>query len=168
MTVIAYRSGIMVSDSLAVDPDTGDVWTFRAPKIFRLPNGALLGTAGDYDARELTDLLSRSTVTKLPSKQQIAELKTSFQGILVFRRGDVFDISSDLVDYEHSEDWEASVCRVPDPFHAVGCGAPWAISAMKLGASSRKAVEHAIEMNRFCGGKIQVTRLNEQPRKRKA
>jgi 20S proteasome alpha/beta subunit len=52
MTVVAYsaKHKIMASDSRSTDDDGMHMTNCR--KIFRLKNGALLGTAGDSDDRD--------------------------------------------------------------------------------------------------------------------
>lgn len=167
MTVVAYKSGIMASDSLATDPFSGDVFTAKCSKIFRLSNGALLGESGDYDSRDLQEMLSRATPKKLPSRREIAETRIHYAGLLVFPKGEIFEIFCHLTSYENSDDWEAAVIRIPDNFHAVGSGAPYALSAMRIGSSAIKAVEHAIEMNAFCGGRVQRAHLHDKRLKRK-
>ena len=52
----------------------------------------------------------------------------------------------------------------PEPLEvptAFGCGCEYALGAMKAGASPRRAVEIACELNVFCGGEIQVVNIAE-------
>lgn len=42
---------------------------------------------------------------------------------------------------------------------AEGCGAPFAMSAMKLGLNAVQAVKHAIKLDSACGGKIRSIEL---------
>ena len=66
-------------------------------KIFRLKNRALIGTAGDSDDRELRILLGKSTPRKLPTRQQLADTKTDFAGIMVFPKGQIFYIAIERI-----------------------------------------------------------------------
>lgn len=57
MTTIAYKDGIMASDSCWTGET--DVQEVSAIKIRRLPSGALMGFSGANDAREMEELLAK-------------------------------------------------------------------------------------------------------------
>jgi len=74
--------------------DSGHTFVTRMPKIFRLPNKALLGCAGDADFRDVITLLSTATLKKLPTRAELAATKCDFSGLLVFSDGSIFSNAS--------------------------------------------------------------------------
>ena len=72
MTVIAYsaKHKVIAADSRCSDSSGMHVTTCQ--KLFRLKNGAVLGTSGDSDDRDVRDLLGKVKLTKLPSRLQLA------------------------------------------------------------------------------------------------
>jgi hypothetical protein len=163
MTVIAYRAGLMACDSCWATNGTQNA---SAIKIVRLSSGALLGQAGDNDARAIVDLLDKiKTPDKLPSRKALAETKTDFEGLIAFRTGGVWMVSTgphDDAGYPATEDadygcWPATTMG---GYAAVGSGADYALSAMDAGATAKQAVEIACRRDIHCRLPVHVLKLN--------
>ena len=154
MTVIAYsaKHRVMAADSRCTD--NGGMHVTTCQKIFRLRNGALLGTSGESDDRDVRALLSRS---KLPTRAQLAELQCVFQGILVFPKGDVYKVNIWYRDNER--EWAGGVDEIRDPIVAAGCGADLAYGAMEFGATPQQAVELACRRHSLCAPPVQSEKL---------
>ncbi len=136
MTTIAYRDGIMASDSAC-----SDEWQFlsRVVKIIRMQSGGLFGSAGDADVRSVAGLLTKiKTPAGLPSKKQIEELETDFSAILVLPKGRIYNIYCDYLDVGNGR-WSGGLFEV-DGFYAVGSGAAHAMAALESGKSAKDAV----------------------------
>lgn len=155
MTVIAYsaKHKILAADSRCTD-SYGMHFT-NCKKIFRLKNGALLGTAGDSDDRDVRALLDKATPKRMPTRFQLAELKSAFHGILVFPKGQVYVISIGFTEHESEGEWAGAVDLVTDDFVAVGCGAQFAYGAMEVGASPLDAVRATCRRDTKCALPVQ-------------
>lgn len=162
MTAIAYRAGLMACDSC---------WTYgstqveSAIKITRLRSGALLGQAGDNDARAILDLLQNiRNPDKLPARGALAETKCDFIGLLALPKGGVFCIATGKVDEmgfpaDDEEDFGVWRACTMGGYAAVGSGAEAALAAMDAGADARRAVDIACRRNINCRPPIHVLRL---------
>ena len=149
MTVIAYKEGIMASDSRS--SDNGYIAT-RCQKIFRLPSGALLGTAGDNDDRGIRELLSKVKLPKmLPSRKELADTRIDFLGLLVLPRGHIFIVRIDRENWEGGFEWTGSLWEHKEPIAAIGTGDQYALGAMVAGRSAAQAVAIAIKFDTRCG-----------------
>lgn len=159
MTVIAYSSKhrILAADSRCTD-EYGMHLT-SCQKIFRLANGALLGTAGDSDDRDVRAILAKATPRKLPTRAQLAELKSQFSGILVFPKGHVFVVYVDHREFQHEGEWSGGVDPIRDDLVATGCGAAFAYGAMEAGADPIKAVRAACRRDTACALPVQWEKL---------
>lgn len=177
MTVIAYRAGYMACDSCWA---TYGTQTVSAIKIMRLSSGALLGSAGDNDARAMYELLDKiKSPEKLPSRKELAETKLEYEGLIAFPKGQVWFISTGRHDdngYPLGEDgaeasdadygcWQATTMG---GFAAAGCGADYALAAMRShpSVSARKAVEVACGLNIHCRLPVHVVALHEARKKK--
>jgi len=171
MTVIAYRAGIMACDSCWSSYGTQ---TVSAIKIIRLSSGALLGSAGDNDARAMYELLDKIKDPKrLPSRAELAATRIDYQGLIAFPKGGVYVVSTgrhDDAGYqpEGSEDdygiWPATTMG---GYAAVGSGAEIALGAMDAGATAKEAVVIACRRNRYCALPVHVVKLHPaQPKKK--
>lgn len=163
VTVIAYsaKHKIIAADSRCSD-STGMHLT-SCKKLFRLRNGALLGTSGDADERDVRDLLSRATPRKLPTRGALAEMKSSFEGLLVFPRGQVFLVNVWHREFDHEGEWAGSVDVISDPIVAVGCGFAFAYGAMEVGASPVQAVRAACRRDPACALPVQWESIDGLP-----
>lgn len=160
MTVVAYSSKhrVMASDSRCTDDDGGAHLT-DCRKIYRLRGGSLLGAAGDADARDMIALLGRATPRCLPSRAELAELRCDFMGLLVFRDGSIYRISSKRSDV--GREWEGEVLPLLPPFVAVGTGARIALGAMAAGAGPEDAVRIVCKYDLMCAEPVQAERLRK-------
>lgn len=137
MTTIAYKAGFMASDSAW--SDNGTILT-RKNKIVRLSSGALLGSAGDDDCRDVEALFDKvKTVKGLPSRKQLIEIQLDYVGILVLPKGQIIHISIDWDEHR----WSAGLFVVGENFAAVGSGRDCAKVAMECGLSAKDAVHMA-------------------------
>ena len=143
MTTVAYRAGIMACDSCWTYG--GDVDTLGT-KIARLKSGALLGQAGDNDARHVIAMLaSVKTEKQLPSYPELDAIRLDFMGLLVLPNKRMFKIATELKEPAHRDPEEdgPGVWEVEGDFTAIGSGMAYAIGAMEAGANARQAVRIA-------------------------
>ena len=159
MTVIAYsaKHKILAADSRCSDENSMHVTNCK--KVFRLKNKALLGTAGDDDDRLVRELLGKATPRKLPTRQQLADTKTQFMGVLVFPKGQVFLINIQMIEYGNSGEWTGAVSPIADDIVAVGHGSQFAYGAMEAGADPIRAVRAACKRDLTCALPVQHERL---------
>lgn len=144
----------MSADSKCSDDFNG--FLTKCQKIFRLENGALLGTAGDGDCRDVLTLLGRSKCTTrttfMPTRDQLGQTKTEFAGLLAFPNGKLFTIFIYPRNLGTSDsEWTGEVIEMEEGFAAVGSGAPYALGAMKQGASAAQACNIACYYDNNCG-----------------
>lgn len=142
MTTIAYRDGIMASDSLVTQ---GGVT--KAPgsyaKIQRLANGTLYGAAGCVSdcSRFLLWLTTENDDDQPP--------KGDYSAILVSAQGKVMEIECGNI--------------MPRPrgtkFIAIGSGAPYANAAMYAGATAPEAVKIAVKIDPMSGLPVRSLKL---------
>lgn len=166
MTTIAFKDGVMAADSKCTD-EHGAFLT-KTKKIFRLANGALLGTAGDDDARELMELLGKSTHRRLPRKQELADTKTDFEGILAFPNGRVFMVWIGTRDVGSADsEWFGSISEMDERICAVGNGYQFALGAMKAGRSAAEAVAIACHYDSMSQLPVKSEAVKPVPAKRK-
>jgi ATP-dependent protease HslVU (ClpYQ) peptidase subunit len=152
MTTIALKDGVMACDSKCTD-EFGAFMT-RTQKIYRLPNGALLGTAGDADARELMDVLGKATPKRLPTRGELSETHCGFSGILAFQNGQVFGVHVYMLDKGSDAEWAAQIVEIEERMTAVGSGQQFAIGAMAAGRSASEAVEIACRFDSYSQGPV--------------
>lgn len=169
MTVIAYRNGIMACDSCW---STLGTQTVSAIKIIRLSSGALLGSAGDNDSRDMNELLDKiKDSRKLPSRKALAETKVEFEGLLALPKGGVYFIATGRHDdngYPLDADG-SSLCEsdygiwlatTMGGYAACGSGADVALAAMDAGANARDATMIACKRNIYCRPPVHTRRLH--------
>jgi hypothetical protein len=156
MTVIAYRHGVMACDSCWANAGTQIASMI---KIKRLSSGALLGQAGDNDARAVERLFDKiKNPDHLPTCDELAATHVSFEGLLALPRGGVFAISICKVDEtgwvvtEDDEEAENGVWQATSMggYAAIGSGSDFALAAMDAGAPARTAVEIACRRSIHC------------------
>jgi hypothetical protein len=169
MTVIAWRAGVMACDSCWASNGTQNVSMI---KIKRLSSGALLGSAGENDAREMEMLLDRiKDPRKLPSRTELASCKLDYEGLIAFPKGSVYMISTCRMNESGYPDLDSADDEGPDHgvwpaatmggYAACGSGGEFALAAMDghPSVTARKAVEVAIKRSIHCRGPIHVMRL---------
>lgn len=146
MTVVAYKSGTMCSDSMVSTGSGFNDGSVR--KIIKTPEGFLVGAAGnlshvsqildtfeDYD----TDYIWEHCVEELSKLDEVEALLVTPDEILVFVDGYFSPVKAD--------------------FYALGNGSPVAKGAMAMGATAEEATEIAIRFTLGCGGDIQKVEL---------
>lgn len=154
MTAIAYRDGVMACDSAWADDQF--IVTLRT-KIFRLPNGCLIGEAGDDDSRAFHELLGKvRTPAGLPSRKQLIEMQMDYSAILVFPKGRrIFHVQVDEPNDDNKlNHWTGGIFEIAEPWHSVGCGKEHCITAMECGKAAKDAVYAAIRRNIKCRGPV--------------
>lgn len=144
MTTVAYKDGIMACDSCWSDNES---WDTSQTKIKRLSSGALLGSAGDNDSRQIERLFDKvKTPAGLPDKAAVLALRVSYGGIIVLPRGRVFKIGAIHMSEAHWDkdmDDDVGVWEISGPFCAVGSGKEFALGAMAAGKGALEAVKIA-------------------------
>jgi hypothetical protein len=164
MTVIAWRAGMMSCDSCWNSFGTQNVSLI---KIKRLTSGALLGSAGENDNRDMEALLDKIKNDKmLPTRQQLIALKLTYEGILALPRGGVWVISTGEVNESGypvtDEDMGLWTASTMGGYAAVGSGGDIALAAMDAGANARQAVEIACKRNVYCRPPVHVRKLFDE------
>lgn len=155
MTTIAYKGRVMAADTRIV----GDGQALRgAPKIRRLPSGALLGVAGEADERDLAGLLAKvNAPDDLPAREQIGALRLDFSALLALKSGRLFLIES-AKDEDAATFW-GQVFEVRERFWAIGSGGKYALGAMAAGANVVAAIKAAARWDTSTGGPVEYIGL---------
>ncbi len=147
MTVIAYKDGIMASDSMLSSKETGDKLNF-GPKVFKIGK-ALVGISGS------AQILVKIKEIKISKKVPHIYILNKISSILEDDEEDHdFDIMVVINEKKFIFDNSSVPCEIYDDFFAIGAGAPIAMGAMECGATAVEAVNAAIVHNIFCGGSI--------------
>lgn len=143
MTTIAYKDGVLVSDSREtvakrIDRD-------NAQKLFRLANGAVLGCAGSsLAARVLVDKLNNSVKDHKRKKAVLPTFRIKNCLAILLAHGN-------KVYYFENGMWE----DISDiPHYSIGSGSDYALAAMDAGASALEAVKIAAKRDIYSGGRI--------------
>jgi len=150
MTTIAFRDGIMASDSRIVEYGIGIT---HGPKIFRKKVGrkeVLIGGAG-YSPSIMMFLDWYGTNDK-EGQHRIATLCIGDKDFEVM----IWDGRRIMTCDEF--------CRldeVPEKYYALGSGASNAITAMDCGKSAQQAVQMAIKRDMNSGGRVVTARLDK-------
>lgn len=135
MTAVAWDGRWLAGDSLLTADGVRDS---EATKVHKMKDGTLVGVAGTYeDGLVLVDWVKRGEPKEGKPK------RLSITAIKVTPSGEVFTC-------EGKVKW----WPMKDPYYAVGTGAPYALTAMRLGRTAHKAVQIASEFDRTTGGKI--------------
>ncbi len=147
-TIVATRRA-MYSDSQL---NTGDV-AIPVIKLFRIPGGGLLGTAGDS---RLTELFERAMRAGQRPEIPDAGEDEYFQGVLVDRTG-LYYFDKFFARYQvHNADF---VC--------IGSGGMVAKSWMLAGATPEEAMKKAMQVDPQTGGAVQSLGLSSPSVRRK-
>jgi hypothetical protein len=124
-----------------------EAWDTAQTKVKRLSSGALLGSAGDNDSRQIEKLLDKvKTPAGLPDKAAFLAIRCSYAGILVLPRGKIFKVSATHVSEAHWDkdmDDDIGIWEINAPFAATGSGKEFALGAMAAGKSALDAVKIA-------------------------
>lgn len=145
MTTIAYRNGIMASDSRAYSGDKHPIG--EKQKIFQFPDGTLVGASssvvGEPDAfiRWLMSLGKDADY-----RSAVSPRKFLVASILVRPDGSGF----------YWDDGENFTGPLENEFYAVGSGEQSAYAAMLCGKSAAEAIEIAIMVDPWTGGRVRT------------
>jgi 20S proteasome alpha/beta subunit len=142
MTTIAYRGGVLASDSRVSDGDT--VLPGHERKIFRLPDGCLFAASGSSEGSEMLLRAMRrgSPLPKLRGDRAV-------DALMVTPAGHLFQFEGTI--------WAR--CRAP--YYAIGSGSDFALGALFQGATAVEAVRAGMKFDAFSGGKVQVLKVQE-------
>jgi hypothetical protein len=151
MTVIAYRDGVLASDSRCADgSDNGEV-----RKIWRLKNGYLFGGAGDAGfcaaVRHWLERHARTIGKASADHPKVyGDCPPSFIGLLIRPDGQSFILDHYLAPIE----------TLGGP-QAVGSGASHALTLMATGMSAEQAVSTIVDKQLADGvaGRVQTLQL---------
>lgn len=160
MTVIAYsrKHRIMAADSRCSTEHL--MHLTNCQKIFRLKNGAIIGTSGDSDDRHVRDLLGKATPRRMPTREQLATMKCEFSGIMVFPNGQVFLVSIGYIDHAADGEWSGAIDPITDEIIATGHGMEYAYGVLEHGGSPIEAVRCACKRDTTCALPLQWEHLD--------
>lgn len=153
LTTIAYTNGRMSADTQMT---RGREKATGATKIFATQH-FLVGFSGSYGAvpSMLEFVKDHESATKNDGTKlreywdKLSAFSEEFSMMLVNREGTIF----------YGGDMPPII--VPRSFEAIGTGAPYAIGAMAYGASAKKAVLIACDLDAYSGGAIQSLTLKD-------
>jgi len=141
MTVIACNRKEMACDTQTTGDDGSITHT---KKVFKLPDGSLLGLAGNCKPIDLVlHWYMDGCRGPCQAVKKVDLVRLSKDGI--------FTRYSDVMEYP-----------VETEFFGIGCGAQGAMVAMRKGANPRRAIIDVCEDNAYCSckdGKPQVEKL---------
>lgn len=144
MTTVAYKDGVMASDSLLT---LGSQRMGSVQKVWKFDSGALYGARGDGDDRALRELLEDVTdESRMPRASDLEAITAEIDALFVLPDGIVFHISTAGA---------AQALRVGAPYHAIGSGYKYALGAMADGSSAARAVLAASKHDGHTGGDVQ-------------
>lgn len=150
MTTIAFRNGVMASDTLVVG---GDIKS-HAEKMFvrQVGRGAskrkvLIGISGTIGPAMLfVEWYGKKS--KPPERFLSMSDDCDFDAI-VWDRGKLYEV-----------DRECCPREITEPFCAIGTGAAAALGAMHKGATAQEAVRIAIKVDSLTGGTIKIMKVD--------
>ena len=148
MTTIAYRDGVLASDSRLTQGEW--IWTDKGKKITRLRDGTLFGSSGDHEGSLILEaaLKEGNLFPELPEdSKDVHAIRVTPDGKVWFFEGYKWD-------------------RVPEGFVAIGSGRQAAMAILRYGGSAVDAVKAGIASDVFSGGKVQTVRLRKHERSR--
>lgn len=143
MTTIAYKDGIIASDSCI---SSGGNFVDQAQKFQRLPNGVVVGFCGDMDVRAIMSIFSKvSSPEDVPPSKTLLETDCDCECLIIFPDGRVFNL---MINVEEGKRKSAHFTEYGRRSGlAVGSGADLAIGAMSAGKSAEEAVAIACEFD---------------------
>jgi 20S proteasome alpha/beta subunit len=141
MTTIVYRDGVLAADARVVSKDF--IYPEVVEKIFRLPDGSLLGIAGQVSNYDEIRAAVMENPNDLPKFKNNSMIRITPDGTIWHEDGGVF-------------------LKTNAPYMAIGSGEPYAWGALAVGASAEKAVAVAAMFNVGTGGPISVLKLNDE------
>lgn len=143
MTIICYRDGVMACDSAFWAG--GSTIVGHGQKIFRLPQGGLIGCSGDSGMFEwFPEWINRGA----PLTERETPSDSGFGAVLVKPDGTIV--------------WYNARClpmTIRADFYACGAAETFATGALAAGATAEEAVRLAIKYTDGAGGEVHVERL---------
>jgi len=144
MTTIVYRNHIMAADSLVTDRDIKIAVT--PEKIWRGSSGELIGMAGWFG-----DIVRfRDWYIKGCDEENLPRLGKDSEVLLVKSDGHVLWYGQDCLP-----------CKQIADYYAIGSGFQIAMGALAAGASARRAVEIACDLDAYTGRPVRTLRLRK-------
>lgn len=146
MTTIAWDGTTLAGDTLSV------TYNLRraACKVWRLADGRLYGGSGEYQGI----LAVKQWLEDGEPRGEKEPKLDDFSAMVIDQEGQCFRLESQLI-----------YMPVSEPYHAVGTGRDFALTAMLLGKNAREAVEIAALFDVYTGEKVEtVTREAEAAR----
>ena len=150
MTCIAYRHGVLAADRAVTSNGSR---LYDVCKVSRRADGALIAVAGSMgEAVAMKRWLLDGANGQAPTHRE----NNGTEAVLVLPSGDVYE-------------WESGVMIGPifpaagRDFFAWGSGAPAALGAMMMGASAKKAVEVASQVNLYTSAAVDCVSLEPIP-----
>ena len=147
MTVIAYRDGTMAADTQI----TWGTARMRGPKLARLPDGGVAGSAGDCAAGQaaLNWLVGGGSLEG--SEERITLPNIDGADVLIAKPdGSLWMLTNRFPAWP-----------VDGPMVAIGCGSDAALMAMSEGANAIEACQKTAKQDVYCGDPVQSMEVEE-------
>lgn len=152
MTTLAYRAGVMAADSKT---SAGETNYARATKIHKLSDGSLVGFTGRSTAcQRMLDIMKQETIVDGGLSHDMFTECRGAAGLYV-------DADSGKVFYLEGGK-RSGYTELEGEFFAEGSGFIVALAAMKAGASAKKAVEIACDLDNNSGGPVTTLALGKK------
>ena len=137
----------------------------RTHKIFRLSSGALLGSAGDADFRDICRLLDKVKNAKgMPDRAALSALRIDFAGSLALPNGSTWLVDIDREAEGPEIEYIGGIIECQESYAAAGSGSEFAIGAMAHGATAKAAVAIACQYDLNTGPPVRTVPLRRQPK----
>jgi ATP-dependent protease HslVU (ClpYQ) peptidase subunit len=133
MTTLAYKDGVLASDSLTTNGDTKNGDT---QKVFKLPDGRLIGICGSVENGLVLVQALKGGAEKPPKLADVEALLVDTNGSVYRYEGKLFR-------------------KLRTKYIAGGSGMDYALSALWMGADAVKAVRAGIYFDKNSGGRVQ-------------
>lgn len=145
MTTIAYRDGIIASDSRAYSGDKHPIGDKQ--KVFALPGGRLVGISSSVVGAPNHFLAWLAALpADAPLVSAVAGQEHLVQALVVERSGEAF----------YWNDGRTFTGPIKADFYAIGSGQQTALAALELGKSAAEAIELAIKLDPWTGGEART------------
>lgn len=150
MTTVAFRDGVMASDSRGVDSSVGIV---KLQKLFRKKMKGkehIIGVAGHWEAALLFVDWYGTNDTSLADRIGKLPADSSFD-IMIWTGKKLLTSDAMMRLTEWNED-----------YYAIGSGGAYAITAMDCGKTAAQAIQMAMKRDIHTGGRVVTMRLDEK------
>lgn len=141
MTTIAYRSGVMASDSLCSDEEYG--MKTHCQKLYEV-DGCLVGAAkGAYAGLVFVEWFKGNLADDCMWDLDVGD---DFEALVIHPDKTVVTYNRYLIPEDHGK----------AKFYSIGSGSKCAYIALEMGASAERAVREACKYDLWSGGEIQT------------